>query len=355
MSLAEQKFRRWMTVLITLFIVTMSYLVLADRYAPMTTQSRVQGYVVQLAPEVSGYISKVNLTNNQPVEQGQLLFSIDDRKYKLAVTMAELNVAQAHEKEASLYAQAASAKASIATSKASFENATREFNRMTKLSDTGAVSVSVLDSAKTLMDETKAKLFASRAELNAINSQLSDRKGESSIVLEAKNALEQAKLDLSHTKIVAPSAGVVTNLQLHSGSFATANMPLVTFIPTDSLWVTADFREKATTILSPGMMAEVTFDGIPGEVFKLKVSSRDLGVASAQQRANGQLASVETSNRWVRDAQRVRVNFNADLTLPANLFVGSRATVVIYPSDNTVFKWLGELFIRMVSLFHYVY
>ena len=58
MQLAEQKFRRWMVGLLILFMVTTFYLVLADRYVPMTTQSRVQGFVVQLAPEVSGYITQ---------------------------------------------------------------------------------------------------------------------------------------------------------------------------------------------------------------------------------------------------------------------------------------------------------
>ncbi|BAJ01136.1 HlyD family secretion protein [Shewanella violacea] len=355
MELAEKKFRRWMTVLIIMFVVTFLYLVMADRYAPMTTESRVQGFVVQLAPEVSGYITQVDVINNQLVKSGDQLFSIDDRKFKLAVTMAELNLKQAIEGESSLYAQAAAAKANITTSTAAADNALRDYQRISKLSTTGAVSESQLDSTRTLRDESSAKLVAAKAQLKAIETQLGGGEGDSSLVHSAETSLAQAKLDFSHTLIKAPSDGVVTNLQLHKGSFASTNQPLLTFIPTDSLWITADFREKATSMLKPGMEAEVTFDGIPGEILTLEVSSRDFGVASAQQVANGQLSSVVTSNRWVRDAQRVRVNFKPDTQLPDNLFVGSRATVVIYPTDNIVFNFFGGLLIRMVSLFHYVY
>lgn len=355
MQIAEKKFRRWMTVLVTLFVVTCLYLVMADRYAPMTTESRVQGFVVQLAPEVSGYITQVNLNNNQFVKSGDLLFSIDDRKFRLAVTMAELNLKQAIEGEASLYAQAAAAKANITTSNAASDNAKREFQRISKLSTSGSVSESQLDLTRTVRDESSANLVAAKAQLRAIETQLGDSEGESSLVHSAETTLAQAKLDLSHTQIKAPSDGVVTNLQLHKGSFASVNQPLLTFIPTDSLWITADFREKATSMLHPGMRAEVAFDGLPGDVLTLEVSSRDFGVASAQQKANGQLSSVVTSNRWVRDAQRVRVNFSSDIQLPDNLFVGSRATVIIYQTDNKLFNFFGELLIRTVSLLHFVY
>ena len=60
-------FQHWMRCLIVIFILLMAYIVIADRYVPLTSESRVQGYVVQIAPEVSGTITQVNIKNNQAV------------------------------------------------------------------------------------------------------------------------------------------------------------------------------------------------------------------------------------------------------------------------------------------------
>ena len=179
--------------------------------------------------------------------------------------------------------------------------------------------------------------------------------GQSSAVLSARNALKQAQLNLEHTEIIAQSEGIITNMQLHVGLFANANQPLLTFIPTDSLWISADYREKATTGMKKGMRAEVAYDAMPGEVFPLLVESRDYGVSSAQQTANGQLSTVEVSNRWVRDAQRVRVNLISEDSISPRLFVGSRATVIIYTSGNSVIDYIGHSLITMISYLHYIY
>lgn len=66
---ADQKFKHWMRTLIVLFIVLFLYIIIADRHAPLTTEGRVQGYVVQVAPEVSGKVTDVLIENNQSVQK----------------------------------------------------------------------------------------------------------------------------------------------------------------------------------------------------------------------------------------------------------------------------------------------
>lgn len=355
MQAAEQKFKQWMRILIVLFLIVTTYLVMADRLTPLTTQSKVQGFVVQISPEVSGRVVAVNHTNNQLVKQGELLFKIDDEKYQLAVQKAEIGLAQAREQEASLVADIEAARSNVKTTQVTADNANREYHRIKRLAKSGAVSVSGLDSAVTKRDQAAANFMASKQKLHALEVKLGKGNGQSSAVLSAKNALKQAQLNLEHTEIIAQSEGIITNMQLHVGLFANANQPLLTFIPTDSLWISADYREKATTGMKKGMRAEVAYDAMPGEVFPLLVESRDYGVASAQQKANGQLSTVEVSNRWVRDAQRVRVNLISEDSISPRLFVGSRATVIIYTSGNTVIDYIGHSLITMISYLHYIY
>ncbi len=355
MQTAEHAFRRWMQSLIVIFIIFIGYIVIADRYAPLTTESRVQGYVIQIAPEVSGHVTAVQVSNNQTLKKGDKLFSIDKRKYVLALGKAQLVLEQAHEQEDAMYAKVAAAEANVATNQAAFDNASSEYKRICMLAKQKLVSLSMLDNALANNSASSANLRAAQQELRALRVQLGAAPGQSSAVRTALNNLQQAQLDLSHTQVVAPSDGVVTNLQLEVGSNANSNQPLLTFIPTDSLWVAADFREKAVARIDKHSKALVAFDAFPGKLFPLEVTSRDYGVAAAQQSPNGQLTQVEVSNRWVRDAQRVRINLASQVTLPQPLFIGSRATVVIYSNNDSVWAWLAKCQIKLVSLLHYIY
>jgi multidrug efflux pump subunit AcrA (membrane-fusion protein) len=278
----------------------MAYIVIADRYVPLTSESRVQGYVVQIAPEVSGTITQVDIKNNQAVVKGELLFRIDDQKYRLAVDQAQVALEQAHQQEQALYAQASVAQANIATSQANYNNAHNDFNRINKLAKKKLVSASMRDSAYAKNQTTQANLAAAKQQAVVVQTQLGPKHGQSTVVLAAENTLAQAKLNLAHTQVIAPSNG-------------------------------------------------------PGQVFPLTINNRDFGVAAAQQVANGHLTSIETSNRWVRDAQRVRVNFISQQPLPPQLFVGSRATVVVYPKNNPVWQLLAKIEIHLASVLHFIY
>ncbi|MCV5744580.1 biotin/lipoyl-binding protein, partial [Escherichia coli] len=89
----------------------------------------MQGYVVQVAPEVSGKVTDGLIENNQSVQKGDVLFTIDDRKYKIALEQAELSLQSAYEKEATLYSQREASLSNIARAQATFDNAHREYNR----------------------------------------------------------------------------------------------------------------------------------------------------------------------------------------------------------------------------------
>ncbi|OBU27395.1 HlyD family secretion protein [Photobacterium kishitanii] len=355
MSHSHTTFQRWMRCLIALFILLMAYIVIADRYVPLTSESRVQGYVVQIAPEVSGTITQVDIKNNQTVTKGELLFRIDDHKYRLAVDQAQVALEQAHQQEQALYAQVSAAQANIATSQANYNNAHRDFKRISQLAKKQLVSASMRDNAYAKNQTTQANLAAAKQQEIVIKTQLGPKLGQSTVVLAAENALAQAKLNLAHTQIIAPSNGVITNLQVDIGTMANANQPMLTFIPTDSMWVTADFREKSIANFHDHSSAYVAYDALPGQVFPLTVNNRDYGVAAAQQVANGHLTSIETSNRWVRDAQRVRVNFTSQQPLPPQLFVGSRATVVVYPQQDPIWQLLAKIEIHLASALHFIY
>ncbi len=150
----------------------MTYIVIADRYVPLTSESRVQGYVVQIAPEVSGTITQVDIKNNQTVTKGELLFRIDDHKYRLAVDQAQVALEQAHQQEQALYAQVSAAQANIATSQANYNNAHRDFKRISQLAKKQLVSASMRDNAYAKNQTTLANLAAAKQQEIVIKTQL---------------------------------------------------------------------------------------------------------------------------------------------------------------------------------------
>ncbi len=352
---ADHKFKHWMRTLIVLFIVLFFYIIIADRHAPITTEGRVQGYVVQVAPEVLGKVTDVLIENNQSVHQGDVLFKIDDRKYKIALEQAKLSLQSAYEKEATLYSQREAAQANIARAEATYNNAHREYTRLQKLSKQKVISQSTLDNAYAQNQVSRAALKAEQQNLKVIEAQLGDKKGQSTAVRIAQNGIEKAQLDLANTAVMAPSDGVVTNLQLEVGTMANTNMPMLTFVPTGSMWVAADFREKSVAGVDKNYHAMVAFDANPGSVYDFDLSSRDYGVAAAQQTPNGALTKVEVNNRWVRDAQRTRVNLTSQEALPSSLFVGSRATIVLYPDNSPFWELMAQAQIHLASWFHFIY
>lgn len=119
--------------------------------------------------------------------------------------------------------------------------------------------------------------------------------------------------------------------------------------------IVADFREKSLRHTHQGTDAAVVFDAFPGHVFRAHVTSSDAGILAGQEAVNGQLSEPETSNRWVRDAQRMRIHVALDEALPKPLPTGARATVQLYNSEGPFARFFSGMQIHLVSLLHYVY
>ena len=107
--------------------------------------------------------------------------------------------------------------------------------------------------------------------------------------------------------------------------------------------IVADFREKSLRHTHQGTDAAVVFDAFPGQVFRAHVTSSDAGILAGQEAVSGELSAPETSNRWVRDAQRMRIHVALDETLPKPLPTGARATVQLYNSEGPFARFFSGM------------
>ncbi len=350
----DQKFARWIKYSCAIFVIVFAYFLIADLAMPVTPQAMATRVVTKIAPRVSGQITQIYVHNNQAVKKGQVLFEIDPKQYQLAVQKAKLNLETVKQNNAQLDASIAAARADVTASETNLVQKQREAKRLDTLFARKGTSQQLRDDAVSVATSAKANLLASKARLQQLIVSRGDTGEDNINIRVAQNELDQAKLNLSYTKVVAENDGFVTNLQLESGTYTAAGNPLIALV-SDKVDVIADFREKSLRHFGAQSKALIAFDSKPGQVFEAEVSSVDAGVSDGQFDANGRLAAPTSSNRWVRDAQRMRMHVNLEQSdISQAMPAGSRASVQLLP-DSALFAWMARIQIRLLSYLHYIY
>lgn len=348
---ADQTFSLWVRRIVILFGILFCYYLFADIKMPLTPQAMVERPIVQISSQVSGSVVHVNVANNEHIKAGQSLFQIDPRPYQLAVEKARLALRQARLSNHKLDVSIIAAKADIASAKAVYHQRKRDAQRMKKLYRQHAVSSSKYDSVISAEETAAASLSIAQAKLQELHVQRGEKGDDNLLHRQALNQLETAQLNLSYTDVKASQSGVVTNLQLQPGAMARAGNPLLAVV-SERADVVADFREKNLRHIQPGSKAWVAFDSRPAEIYAATVIGIDAGVSSGQFNANGVLATPTSSNRWVRDAQRLRVHLKVK-NMP-EFASGARANVQLLP-ESSFLSWIAKQQIRFISALHYIY
>ncbi|CAM4457958.1 HlyD family secretion protein [Vibrio agarivorans] len=353
MSKAEKSSRKLSTIIISVIIVIWLYSLWADRVTPMTGIARVHSYIVRVAPEVSGNITAVNAVNNQTVEAGDTLFEIDDRNYQVSVRSAEANLAIAGQNIGASTAAVEVAQAKVTDAVAARDNARDQAARVSELAGRGVLSQSDLDNAIEAKDRAQASLNAAEASLVQAKQALGPQGDENPQILAALATLEQAQLNLQKTKVLAPSYGVVTNVQLTVGQRATSGSPVLTFIDPRGVWVTAQLRENSLEHIKVGQTVKMVLDALPGRVLTGKVES--IGWGTGGSNSIDQETGFLNADGNSLSAQRYPVNIVFDHDdVPHNIRFGSQATVAIMTEQSELGEWLAMLWMRILSVWTYV-
>lgn len=343
---------------ITLFICLLIFTghILADKYTPYTSNGRIEAYVVPIVPQVSGVLTEVNVKNNQIVRNEQVLAVIDSSKYQFAVQKSKADLEKATQASAVDMSGVTTAQARVAEAEANLKNAKVKGERIIGLSKKGAASVSRADDARSRIDASKAQLASARSELVKAKSKLGNTGKDNAQVKVAIAALEIAELDLQRSFIAAPSDGVITNLTIDVGQYASTGSPLMTFISTKSIWIQADMRENSLINIEKGNPVEIVLDAAPGHVFKGEVQSVGYGVSDNVGNTLGGLTTVQPTQGWLRQAQHIPVLIKfTDNESKGFKRVGGQANIIVYTGSNTILNTLGKIWIRLISFFSHIY
>ena len=351
--------RKWTLITLGACVILMLFYLVADRVTPFTSQARVNALVVPIAAEVSGTVTDVAVTSNQVVETGDLLFRIDQQRYALAVETAEANLESARQATRASSAEVDAAQAKIITANASRQSAEQDAVRLRRIKaeDAGTISDRRLEIAENALAAALGNVAAAKAGLTRAQEALGETGDANTKVLQAQAALDQAQLDLSHTAVLSPDHGVITDVRVDRGNFAQAGAPLMTFLATHDVWIQADFTENNLGNIKTGDKVEIVFDALPGSVVKGTVRTTGFGV-NVDSAPLGSLPTIDNDRAWLRDAQRFSVLIDFELPSAGDrlgIRVGAQASVIVYTGNGWIMNALAWIKMRVHSVLTYAY
>lgn len=314
-----------------------------------TDDAYVRADIVTLAPRVAGYLTTVNVEDNQRVKAGQVLAQIDSRDYQARVDQAIASVqaaaAEVSVQQARVFSVQArqfqqnsridDAQAALRAVAAEAEQAALEYRRQQRLTQQKVGSQQQLELAKAATTKTAANLAQARAQLliakQANGILTSDRQA---IVAElvkadaqksqAQAVLMLARINLEHTQIKSPIAGTAGERSLRVGQYVDVGSPLLAVVP-NGVYVIANFKETQMDNLRIGQPAEITVDAYDGQ--RLKGAVESFAPASGAQFAL--LPPDNATGNFTKIVQRMPVRIRLDPAQPGLAEIRPGMSVVV--------------------------
>lgn len=336
-----------LAIVAALLIVTAVGLVgLSRPESSASTQSTDDAYIeadfTLVAPRVGGTIDDVLVRENQKVKKGQLLATIDNRDFVVAVKAANAAVSGARAQIVSLKSHLAQqqsvirqAQAAALAADAALTLARDNQKRYRSLAKDGSGTVQAMQQAEEQLRIQLANQEKSTAGVQAAQQQVAVLKADLekawAALAQAQAAQDAADLKLSYTRITAPINGTVGKKSVRTGAFVNVGQPLLAIVPLDAVYVTADYRETQLARVRPGQAVDIIVDALPGEDLKGTVES--LGPASGV--SYSAVAPHNATGNFTKIVQRlpVRIRVNPGQAMAAKLRVGMSVTPKIHVDD----------------------
>ena len=266
---------RWPLYVAGLVAAVFIAIVLAILYVPnpdvWTDDAYVTVHYATIAPRIAGQIVAVAVDDNQVVKAGQMLAVIDDRDFRAALAMAEAELerdrAQVEDASGTIARQPTvidQAKAQVDSVAAQLAFAQANERRYRNLSATGAGTFQDRQQADTALQQAEAGVAANKASEESARKQLPIQEAQREAAIATVKAdearVEQARLNLSYTKILAPLDGLVAQRSVQVGNYVAPGAALMSVVPLDQVYIEANYREVALRHVLPGQAVNIHVD-----------------------------------------------------------------------------------------------
>ena len=288
-----------------------------------TKDAYVQADFTFVAPQIVGKVDQVFVEENQQVKAGDLLATIDDRDFVVAVDAAKSQVSGANASVASLEARLTQqqnaihqAQAAVAMDKAELVLARANHERYRNLAADGSGTVQAMQQAQSQLNIRLASQEKNQAGLKAAQQQVAILQAElektKAALAQAQAAQAAAELKLSYTRITAPVDGTVGQKSVRVGAFVNTGTPLLAIVPLDAVYIQANYRETQLAHIQIGQTVDIKVDALPGATLKGTVES--LGPASGV--SYSAIAPHNATGNFTKIVQRLPLRIRVDSGQP---------------------------------------
>jgi membrane fusion protein (multidrug efflux system) len=257
---------------------------IAGRYIVSTDDAYVQAHNTTLASKISGYLASIPVDDNAHVRAGDVIATIDDGDYKLAVDAAREKVATQQATVdrigRQVIAQQASvdqAKAQMISAQAGAKRAELEYARQQQLATQKFASQQTLEQAEANRDQSKAGVDSAQSVIDAAIANLDVLKAQQQEAArtldELKTSLAKAERDLSFTVIRAPVDGVFSNRAVQTGDYVQTGQRVASLVPLSDVYIEANFKETQLAHIRPGQPVSISVDALPEDTIHGTVGS----------------------------------------------------------------------------------
>lgn len=301
-----------------------------------TDDAYVHGNMIELNAQVSGTVVKICADETDFVRKDQILIELDPTDYEIAFEEAKANLATQVRKVENMYAQADSLKAAVKEAEAQLKTAAIDYENRAPLIHSGAISKEEFEHAVLSLEGANAsfdKVYKSmQAQLALVeNTTIEDHP----LVVQAKDALRKAYVNLRRTKIVAPASGYVGMRKVQLGESVSAMTPMMAVVPLDSIWVDANFKETQLSKMRIGQRVTMHADMYGRSVTYYGTL---VGLNPGTGNVFSLLPPQNATGNWIKIIQRVpvRVSLDSDAVQnnPLVLGMSMNATVSLSKQDG---------------------
>ena len=318
---------------ILLLILGASFWYWRSTFTEDTDDAQVDGDIYQVSARVTGQVTKVFVEENKPVKKGDLLLEIDPTDYQVALDQANANLAsaQADYVQANVnipvtgvntqttlansgvdvqvnttgvdqaQQQALAAQARLEQAQANAIKATKDVERYTPLVEKDVISRQQYDAAVATATAANAAVVEAQKNITAqqaavlgaqqrvqtsrnqaiqaaktgpeqVKAQQARAQSMLAAVKQAEARVEQAKLNLSYTRVVAPTDGIINKKNVDTGANLSVGQDLLSIVPLTNLWVTANFKETQLNKMHRCQLVELKVDALGGRKFSGKIT-----------------------------------------------------------------------------------
>jgi len=347
---SRQKALTVVSLVVLLGLAYGGYTWYAGRHQESTDNAYVQGNVIQITPQIGGTVTAILADDTDFVKAGQPLVQLDPADAKVALQLAQANLAQAVRQVRGLYAnnqtlqtQITQRDTDVAKAQTEVARATDDLARRQSLVGNGAVSKEELAHAQSQLAQAQSMLAAAKAAVGTARDQLGSNQTltdgtrlENHPSVEAASAkVREAYLALHRATLPAPIDGYLAKRTVQLGQRVAAGTPLMSVIALNTLWVDANFKEVQLRNIRVGQPVTLTAD-LYGKRVEYKGTVAGLGAGTGA--AFSLLPAQNATGNWIKVVQRVPVRVALDpqevAANPLRIGLSMEATVDVTQQDG---------------------